>query len=101
MSETVEERVMRVIVDTLRGAPGKNITPESFLAADLDADPLDVVEIIVALEEEFGIDIPEEEISLPLIGVDFVGEDSSGTEANKKKLDTVNDLIQLVKEKNS
>ena len=38
------------------------VTPDASFADDLDADSLDLVELVMALEEEFGIEVPEEEL---------------------------------------
>lgn len=54
------DRVKKVIADRLdRGED--EITPEASFVEDLGADSLDVVELVMALEEEFEIDIPDEE----------------------------------------
>ena len=61
---TVSERVTQVIVDQL-GVEAERVTPESAFVDDLNADSLDMVELVMALEEEFGkdkqdIEIPDE-----------------------------------------
>ncbi|RMF14298.1 MAG: acyl carrier protein [Candidatus Dadabacteria bacterium] len=53
-------RVTEIISDKLAIDP-KQITPESTFTEDLGADSLDVVELLMALEDEFGIHIEEEE----------------------------------------
>ena len=50
--------------------PEDKVTPESRFQEDLDADSLDLVEAVLALEEEFGVTIPEEEME----GVKTVGQ---------------------------
>jgi acyl carrier protein len=40
----------------------EQVTPEAKFGDDLDADSLDLVELVMALEEEFGIEVPEEEL---------------------------------------
>ena len=62
MPETVEVKtgVKEVIIDQL-GVDEEKITPESDIILDLGADSLDVIEIIMAFEEIFNIDIPEKE----------------------------------------
>lgn len=55
------EKVKRVIVEQL-GVEEEKVTSESGFLDDLGADSLDVVEFILALEEEFGIEIPEEDV---------------------------------------
>jgi acyl carrier protein len=60
MKETVEERIRQIILATL-GVDTLAITPNASLVDDLGADSLDCVEIIMAVEEEFRIGIPDEE----------------------------------------
>ncbi len=57
----LQERVRKVFAENLSIAEDK-VTPESRLREDLDADSLDLVEAVLALEEEFGLTIPEEEM---------------------------------------
>lgn len=59
--EEVFEKVKEVIVDQLGIEDDEKITMETTFIDDLGADSLDVVELIIALEEEFGIEIPETE----------------------------------------
>jgi acyl carrier protein len=56
---TVEERVKKIIVDQL-GVSADEVTPEASFIDDLGADSLDTVELVMAFEEEFGIEIPDE-----------------------------------------
>lgn len=56
----VEERVKDIIAEQL-GVKKEEIKPESSFVDDLGADSLDTVEIVMALEEEFGIEIPDED----------------------------------------
>jgi acyl carrier protein len=56
----VEERVKEIIAEQL-GVKKEEIKPESSFIDDLGADSLDTVEVVMALEEEFGIEIPDEE----------------------------------------
>ena len=56
----VLERVKKVIVEQL-GVDESEITLESSFVDDLGADSLDVVELIMALEEEFNVEIPDED----------------------------------------
>ena len=58
MSE-VTERVKAIIVDKL-GVSESEVTPEATFTQDLGADSLDTVELIMELEKEFGIQIPDE-----------------------------------------
>lgn len=46
------------------------VTPEARFGDDLDADSLDLVELVMALEEEFGIEVPEEELD----GIETIGQ---------------------------
>jgi acyl carrier protein len=57
---TVEERVKKVVEDQL-SVNQDQITPEASFIDDLGADSLDTVELVMALEEEFGVEIPDEE----------------------------------------
>ena len=59
MSE-IAEKVKAIIVDKL-GVEESQVTPEASFANDLGADSLDTVELIMELEKEFDIPIPEEE----------------------------------------
>jgi acyl carrier protein len=60
MSADVLDKVKAVISDKLEVEASK-ITPEANFTDDLGADSLDVVELVMALEEEFDIEIPDEE----------------------------------------
>lgn len=57
---STEERVKQIIVDQL-GVSADQVTSEASFIDDLGADSLDTVELIMALEEEFGIEIPDED----------------------------------------
>jgi len=57
---TIEERVKKIIAEQL-GVNEGEITNESSFVDDLGADSLDTVELVMALEEEFGTEIPDEE----------------------------------------
>jgi len=57
---SVEEKVKEIIVDQL-GVDEKQVAPEASFMDDLGADSLDTVELVMALEEEFDIEIPDEE----------------------------------------
>ena len=57
---SIEERVKKIIVDQL-GAKAEDVKPEASFIEDLGADSLDTVELMIALEEEFDIEIPDEE----------------------------------------
>ena len=56
----VEERVMKIIVEQL-GVKEEEVTSEASFVDDLGADSLDTVELVMALEEEFKIEIPDED----------------------------------------
>ncbi len=60
MSAAVEERVRKIIIDQL-GVDEAEVTPEAKFIDDLGADSLDTVELVMALEEEFGVEIPDED----------------------------------------
>jgi acyl carrier protein len=56
----VPEKVKKIIVEQL-GVDESEVTPEASFVEDLGADSLDTVELIMVLEEEFGIEIPDED----------------------------------------
>ena len=57
---SVDEKVKDIISEQL-GVKKEEIKPESSFIDDLGADSLDTVEVVMALEEEFGIEIPDED----------------------------------------
>ena len=57
---TVAGKVKKIVVDQL-GVSEDQVTPEAKFIEDLGADSLDLVELVMALEEEFGEDIPDED----------------------------------------
>jgi acyl carrier protein len=57
---SVEERVKKIVVDQL-GVEESQVTKEAKFVDDLGADSLDTVELVMALEEEFSLEIPDEE----------------------------------------
>jgi acyl carrier protein len=57
---TVADRVKEIIVEQL-GVNEDQVVPEAKFVEDLGADSLDTVELVMALEEEFGAEIPDEE----------------------------------------
>jgi acyl carrier protein len=57
----LQERVCKVLAQNL-AVPESDVQPNSRFKEDLDADSLDLVEAVLALEEEFGLSIPEEEM---------------------------------------
>lgn len=58
--KTIEQRVKEIIVEQL-GVKPEQVTPEAKFIEDLGADSLDTVELVMALEEEFGSEIPDEQ----------------------------------------
>ncbi len=72
---SVEKRVKEIVADQLKKDVGE-IKDESRFIEDLGADSLDIVELVMAMEEEFGVDFPEEE---------------------EKKIKTVKDVTEFIK----
>ena len=60
MAENIAEKVTEIIVEQL-GVSADQVKTESNLIEDLGADSLDAVELVMAVEEEFGIEVPDEE----------------------------------------
>ena len=60
MSEPTDARVREIIINELGVEPEK-VTDDASFVEDLGADSLDTVELVMAFEEEFGIDIPDED----------------------------------------
>ena len=56
----INERVKDLVVEQL-GVSADQVTPQASFIDDLGADSLDTVELVMAFEEEFGIDIPDED----------------------------------------
>ena len=77
MAQDIETRVKEIIVEQL-GVDAVQVTPQTTFVNDLGADSLDTVELIMALEEEFDIEIPDEEA---------------------KKISTVGQAIEYIKER--
>ena len=57
---TIEERVRKIVVEQL-GVKEDEVTVDASFVDDLGADSLDTVELVMALEEEFGCEIPDED----------------------------------------
>ena len=74
-----EERVKEIIAKELEVSPDQ-LTSEASFIDDLGADSLDTVELVMALEEEFGIDIPDEDAD---------------------KIKTVGDVLEYLKKRQS
>ncbi len=70
----MEEKIINLIAEKL-GKKASSITRESRLIEDLEADSLDIVELIMTFEDEFGISLPDEDVSkLKTVGniVDYI-----------------------------
>ena len=73
MSET-SERVKKIVVEHL-GVEGEKVTTEASFIDDLGADSLDIVELVMAFEEEFGVEIPDdaaEKIATVKDAIDYI-----------------------------
>jgi len=73
---SVEERVKKIIGEQL-GVEDDDINPESSFVEDLGADSLDTVELVMAFEEEFSIEIPDEDAEKILTvqnSIDYIKE---------------------------
>jgi acyl carrier protein len=80
---SVTERVKKIIVDQL-GVNPEQVTEEASFIDDLGADSLDTVELVMALEEEFGMEIPDEEaekISTVKSAIDYIEKNKVGQES--------------------
>ena len=60
MSATIEQKVKNIIADQL-GVGEEEIKPAASVIEDLGADSLDIVELVMAMEEEFEVEIPDDE----------------------------------------
>ncbi len=69
MNQQLFDRFKKCAVEVL-SVDASKITPEASFGDDLDADSLDLVELVMALEEEFDIEVPESELE----GVDTIGK---------------------------
>jgi acyl carrier protein len=76
---TLEDRLKTIIVDQL-GVEAEKVTANASFINDLGADSLDIVELVMAMEEEFDIEIPDEEAEK----IKTVGDATNYLNANKK-----------------
>ncbi len=75
----LEEKVKKIIVEKLNVNPDQ-VKPEASFVDDLGADSLDTVELVMAFEEEFGLEIPDEQAEK----ITKVGDAIEYVKANKK-----------------
>lgn len=71
---SVEDRVTKIVVEQL-GVKEEEVKSEASFVDDLGADSLDTVELVMALEEEFGTEIPDEEaekITTVQLAIDYI-----------------------------
>ncbi|MCJ7459780.1 MAG: acyl carrier protein [candidate division Zixibacteria bacterium] len=76
---SVDEKVKEIIVEQL-GVDPAQVTPEASFVNDLGADSLDTVELVMALEEEFNLEIPDEEAEkITTVGqaIEYIKQNSS------------------------
>jgi acyl carrier protein len=76
-SKSIEEKVKDIIVEQL-GVNLEQVTPTASFIEDLGADSLDTVELVMAFEEEFGVEVPDEDA---------------------EKLQSVGDVIKYIEER--
>ena len=80
MSEkSIEQKVKEIIVEQL-SVNAEQVTPEAKFIEDLGADSLDIVELVMAFEEEFGVEVPD---------------------SDAEKLLTVGDVVKYIEDKQS
>ena len=75
---SIEERVQKIVVEQL-GVKSEEVTNEASFIDDLGADSLDTVELVMALEEEFDTEIPDEDaekITTVQQAVDYINANS-------------------------
>ncbi len=78
MANSVEDRVRKIVAKQL-GLQGDEIALDKAFIDDLGADSLDIVELVMAMEEEFGVEIPDEaaeKIQTVKDAVDYITENS-------------------------
>jgi acyl carrier protein len=77
--KSIEDKVKDIIVEQL-GVNPEQVTPQAKFIEDLGADSLDTVELVMAFEEEFNVEVPDEEA---------------------EKLQTVGDVVKYIEDKGS
>ncbi|AQQ67738.1 MULTISPECIES: acyl carrier protein [Microbulbifer] len=73
---SIEERVKKIVAEQL-GVKEEDVKPEASFVEDLGADSLDTVELVMALEEEFETEIPDEEaekITTVQLAIDYINQ---------------------------
>ena len=75
---SIEERVKKIIVEQL-GVADDQVTPDASFVDDLGADSLDTVELVMALEEEFDVEIPDDQAENITTVKEAVGFVKAGT----------------------
>jgi acyl carrier protein len=75
--KSIEEKIKEIIVTQL-GVNPEQVTPTASIMGDLGADSLDVVELVMAFEDDFGVEVPDEDT---------------------EKLQTVGDVVAYIEEK--
>lgn len=75
---SIEERVKKIIVEQL-GVSDDQVTPDASFVDDLGADSLDTVELVMALEEEFDVEIPDDQAESITTVKEAVGFVEAGT----------------------
>jgi acyl carrier protein len=78
MSETAD-RVKKIVVEHL-GVEGDKVTEDASFIDDLGADSLDIVELVMAFEEEFGVEIPDdaaEKITTVRDAIDYIDQNKA------------------------
>ena len=77
---TIEDRVKKIVVEQL-GVAEDQVTPDASFVDDLGADSMDTVELVMALEEEFDTEIPDDEaekITTVKQAIEFIQANATG-----------------------